>query len=463
MNTSDALNQPRELPSPWRAAGEMAASGLGALVVGIGLLLQLLFRGFAASDSWIFGLLVTKPLIDLTWHWPFFDFGVQEVNAQTIVGLIALSLNLIFLIQRPWDHRIPRIVLIFLAFASFSVLCTPTAEGFNELLRLLTGATFFYSAGSLLAKEKQFDRFAKVLVVVVSIPVLLSFLQLVGAINYYYWDWIGGGAVGRVSGTYPTPLSLVYLLIYVCPLAFYLSTGKKHSPLTRLWGRVFLVAACMALVFTYHRAGYITVVLQGLLWLYLTRGKKAAGALLIVVGLIVILSLGSLATLYGGGQAITDSGLADDEFLRGRGFQWFLFLSSYASSGPFHWIFGNGGSVIPDLDLNLTYVLSPEEPHSDFIRILHAYGIVGLVGYLTIFGLFIRRTLRLLSCKNEFTRDIGRIMLPVLLAVLLLSITTEPMRYPSGVWYLFALGSTLFCVGDGRGHGSKEMEGAVRA
>ncbi len=158
----------------------------------------------------------------------------------------------------------------------------------------------------------------------------------------------------------------------------------------------------------------------------------------------------------------TDSGVVDDEFLRGRGFQWFLFLNSYVSSGPFHWIFGNGGSVIPDLDPKLTYVLSPEEPHSDFIRILHAYGIVGLVGYLTIFGLFIKRALRLLSCKNEFARDVGRIMLPVLLAVLLLSITTEPMRYPSGVWYLFALGSTLFCVGNCNGHVVAVGESSVR-
>jgi hypothetical protein len=39
------------------------------------------------------------------------------------------------------------------------------------------------------------------------------------------------------------------------------------------------------------------------------------------------------------------------------------------------------------------------------------------------------------------------VTLPALIAIVILSITTEPMRYPTAVWYLFAVGSAMFCVG----------------
>jgi O-antigen ligase len=91
-------------------------------------------------------------------------------------------------------------------------------------------------------------------------------------------------------------------------------------------------------------------------------------------------------------------------------------------------------------------VLSPDEPHNDFIRILHAYGIVGLALYVSILGQFFRKAISMLRDPEVFPRCLARIVLLALVSVVLLSITTEPMRYPSAVWYLFALASALYCV-----------------
>jgi O-antigen ligase len=243
-------------------------------------------------------------------------------------------------------------------------------------------------------------------------------------------------------------LSLIFLLIYVFPLAMYLASGKNHSPATKGMATVFLLAASISAAFTYHRVGYIAVALEGLVWLYLKRGKRAV---LVLVGVLVLtasISSSWLVSLYDPlRQAFSGNDeITSEQFLRGRGYQWFLYLNSYVSSGPFHWVFCNGGSVIADLDPDVNYVLSPNEPHSDYIRVWHAYGIVGFSLYLSVLSQFCAAAVRRLRSPDPFARALGQMMLPMLAAFALLSFTTEPLRYPGASWYLFAIGSALFCL-----------------
>lgn len=434
------------------------ATLLGGPLLATGVLAHLFVRRMASSEAWILPLLVAKPFLDLMWQWSFGEYHGQPINIQTLVGLFALLLNGIVLLGRPRDRHLPSLVLVFMALACISLAFTFTSEGLNELLRLLAGVTFFFSAGRLLADQRRFDRFAKALVLVSAIPVFLSFLQLIGLIPYYYWDWINGAPIGRVSGAYPTPLSLVYLLIYAYPLALYLTGSRRSSFALRIWAWIFLATASIALVFTYHRATYIVITMQVLLWFYWTRGKRVVIVAAVALCLVTIAFSHSLTAIFE--QAVlSDSGAVDENLLRGRGFQWALFLGAFYNSTPFHWVIGNGGSVIADLDPNLTYVLDPQEPHNDFIRVLHAYGIAGLGAYLAILIVFARKARHHLRSSDEFAKGIGRVMLLILLAVCLLSMTTEPLRYPSGVWYLFALGAVLFFVTSDAGYECKNKEG----
>jgi O-antigen ligase len=182
----------------------------------------------------------------------------------------------------------------------------------------------------------------------------------------------------------------------------------------------------------------------------MSHGRKTALAFLAVLALVIVLSSGWLRVLYTPVEEVLsgDTDITSGELFRGRGFQWFLFLNSYASSGPFHWVFGNGASIIAGYDPEDTDVDS-SEPHNDYIRILHAYGLVGLLLYLSTLALFLKRTVRLLRSAEEFPRTLARIMLLSLVAILIQSFMMEPMRYPTGVWYLFAMGSALFCVNAG--------------
>jgi O-antigen ligase len=451
----------RDAP-PFLERPEAGASAIvGAVAVTALAAIEGFTRWITESNGWVLFFLVTKPLIDLTWRWQFFRFSQQAVNIQTYVGLAVLALNAIAIVSRSAWRGMPRRVVIFLACATLSVAISPSSGGLNELLRLLAGLTFFYTAGPYLSESSRFDRFAKIFLCAVAVPVVLTFFQAGGVLPYEYFDWNENGELGRASGTYPTPLSLNYFLIYAFPLALYVADGKGQSTLSKWGARLFLLLASLALALTYHRVSYVVIAVQLLLWLFMSRGLKAASLLALVLAVVAFSFSGGLSMLYAPlGQSLSGQvDIRSGEFLRGRGFQWFLFLDSYASGGPTTWALGRGGSVIPGVE-TVEGVLDADEPHNDFIRILHAYGLVGLLLYLSILVLFVRRTFFVLRSNDPFARNLGRITLLALTAFLALSMTTEPTRYPTGVWYLFALGSALFWVGRNVG---RPQIGSLRA
>jgi O-antigen ligase len=444
---STAIPPNAAVPGVARQVGDAASATCGAAAAGAFGVFDVFADWVARSNSWIFFFLALKPLIDLTWRWSFFQFSEQTVNTQAVVGLVVLGLNAIAVVKRAAWHQLPRRVMILLACASLSVIFSPSSWGFNELVRLLAGTTFFYTAGPYLAEPKQFDRFAKVFLCAMTVPVILSFFQWAGVLPYEYWDWLDGHEVGRASGTYPTPLSMSFFLYYAFPMGLSIAGGKKQTIWVKSAVILFLLLASGALAFGNHRTAYVIVALQIFTWLVMTRGRKMLLAFLAALVLVVVLAFSWLSTMYAPvGQALSgEDDFANGNLFRGRGFQWVLFLNSYASSSPFHWVFGNGGSIIAGYDPGDTDVDSVE-PHNDYIRILHAYGIVGLLSYLSVLSLLLRRSIQLLNSSDEFQRTLARIMLLALLAVLIQSVMMEPMRYPTGVWYLFAMGSALFCV-----------------
>src|SRR5262249_14360570 len=151
---------------------------------------------------------------DLTWRWEFLELFNQRVNLQTILAVLAAVLN--FLVALFGRHK-PRYyygVVALLGLAALSVLVTPTSWGVNELIRLFSGASFFFVAGIALGQKKKFDLFAVGFLAIVCVPLILSLFQVAGLLPYEYWDWLDGRETGRASGTYQHPLDIVFLIVY---------------------------------------------------------------------------------------------------------------------------------------------------------------------------------------------------------------------------------------------------------
>jgi hypothetical protein len=415
-------------------------------LVGIGFLaggLVALYFAFSLR-KFVWLLLVTKPLIDLTWRWRFATVAEQGINVQTLIGLLVITVTALAIFLRRQRIVLDTKVIFLVVFAVLSVLFTPTSWGINELIRLITGVSFFFIAGVVLSEEDFFDRFAKGFILAVSVPVVLGLLQKFDVLPFEYWDWIEGQAIGRVSGTYQHPLGLIYFLVYAIPLALYLLTKPSQSLRYRLLLWLFIGLSMVALVFTYHRTALVTIGLGIWFWMVLTRQYGRAMLLAILVGVLTFWLRDWVQLFYTNivdiiqGKVVFSSG----EFLRGRGMNWYLFLHSLFSSHPLFWLFGRGGSVAEGFVPHFGY-WSSNEPHNDFIRILHAYGLIGLGLYLAILFSFLWKSLRLRRMRDPFSHHLGNLMIVVLTSIVLLSVTTEPMRYPTGVWYLFALGSVV--------------------
>jgi len=426
-----------------RIEGTSAALG-GAAAVGTFAALHGLVRWLIKSDAWIFFFLATKPLIDLTWRWEFLQVFNQRVNPQAIVAVLVVVLNCLAAVFGRRKPRYSALVVALLGLATFSVLLSPTSWGMNELIRLFSGASFFFTAGFVLRDKKKFDRFAVILLATVCVPLILSLFQAAGLLPYEYWDWLDGLETGRVSGTYQHPLEMVFFLVYTVPLALYRwEQAEKGSGERIFLAAFFLLGACV-LGFTLHRAGWIAIAAELVIWFGSKRQMKKIlfGSLALVV--LAVLFTGWLSVFF---EPVTEIVTGEADFatgnvMRGRGLIWIAFLNSYANGGPLRWVIGRGDSVA-QVSLPGIVDYAENEPHNDFLRILHAYGLAGLLLYLGLLFVFLREGLRLRGSGVPFQRRTGGILVSSLAGIVLLSLTTEPMRYPTGIWYLFVFASVV--------------------
>jgi O-antigen ligase len=424
---------------------ESAAAAIGgAAAVGTFAAINGLVRWLVKSNAWILFFLTTKPLIDLTWRWEFLQMFNQRVNPQAIVAVLVAVLNCLAAVFGRRKPRYSGAVVALLGVASLSVLISPTSWGMNELIRLFSGASFFFTAGFVLRDKKKFDRFALILLATVCVPLVFSLFQVVGLLPYEYWDWLNGLEIGRASGTYQHPLEIVFFLVYAVPLALYRWEQSEKGSGERVFLFAFSALAAFGLIFTLHRAGWIAIAAELLIWFASRRQIKKIllGTLtLFVVGMFFT---GWLSVFFEPATEIVtgDADFATGNIVRGRGLIWIPFLTSYANGGPVQWVIGRGDSVV-QVSLPGIVEFAENEPHNDFIRILHAYGLAGLLLYLWLLVVFLREGLRFRRSGVPFQRQVGGILVCSLVGIVLLSLTTEPMRYPTGVWYLFVFASIV--------------------
>ncbi len=414
-------------------------------LVASGFLLAILFTLYFVLSPIKFVLifLTTKPLIDLTWRWSFPMLGRQEINIQALIGIWALAIIGLLSILQTKRLVLKAELIVFLALAFSSVLVSISIDNINELLRLFVGVSFFFVAGYVLDNEEMFDRFVQWLIVSVSIPVSLSFLQFLGVLPFEYWDYLDFEQVGRVSGTYQHPVNLTILLIYTIPMAFYLLC-KLNSWYYRLFLWLFIGLSLVAMLLTYHRVSLFVVSLGIILWMVLVKRYKVALLIFSLYVVVIFLFFDRILTLYSSAFDLLEGKVSffDVGFLRGRGVNWYLFLNTLFSSPPWFWIIGRGGSFAEGFVPGYGY-WSFDEPHNDFIRILHAYGVAGLGMYILVLLSFFWMSIQLRCLEDNFSRLLGNLMIVFLGSIVIMSLTIEPTRYPTMAWYLFTTGSVI--------------------
>lgn len=410
-------------------------------VVGALLAVGIIILNLKYPGSFIYIFLISKPLVDLTWQWRFFRILNQDINLQTVLAVYVVMITILILVTmknravtNPW-------IILFSGFSIFSSLLSGNSNSINELLRLISGISFFITVGLVIKTEASVEKFADLFILVVSVPLVISMLQIAGLAPFEYWDWIGGVQIGRATGSYQHPLDLVYYIIYLMPFIYFRLDKFKVSLRSIPYLAIFLLAL-LAVYFTYDRTSFVVLIIQMVIWLIIKRQYRILVIVVSLGFLGVIIFNEKIAVLYSNLIDIIQGKIAfySPDFLRGRGVLWYLFLNSWFTGGPMAWIFGRGVSIASGF-VPLIGTLTTDEPHNDFLRILHAYGLAGLSSYLIILIQFIKYGLRLIKTGDPFANNLGGVLILATTSVIILSLTGEPMRYPSCSWYLFSIAS----------------------
>src|SRR5262249_24929264 len=191
------------------------------------------------------------------------------------------------------------------------------------------------------------------------------------------------------------PLDIVFLIVYAVPLALYRWEQSEKSSRERLFLTVFFLLAVLGLAFTLHRTGWIAIAAEIVLWFASRKQIKKIFLSTVAVLVLGTLFTGWLSVFF---EPVTEIVTGEADFVtgnivRGRGLIWIAFLASYADGGPLRWVIGRGSSVA-QVSFPGIVVYADNEPHNDFLRFLHAYGIAGLLLYIWLLSVFLREGLR---------------------------------------------------------------------
>lgn len=393
----------------------------------------------AVAPVLAFGLVAFKPVIDLFWNVGFGELLGQTLNLQTIAAVSLSGLALVALIHTPRPvNQVEAAAFALCGVAVVSALASLSTSAVAELVRLVSALAAVFVSRLVITSRERLRLLLQLFVASTSVPVVLALLQTAGFLSFQRVEWQAGSYVGRASGTYEHPINLVLFLVMAIPAALYLLSVDRT-----VWRRAlyvgFLVSGFVALLLTTHRVGLIAGCLVLVGWFLLSRRPwliaVAVGGLIVGVGVL----WSQLATLF-------QAALASPTFLRGRGPIWTAFADGWLDAGPLAWVLGSGFPYATS-DVPLLGALFSDEPHNDFLRVLVTYGVAGLTCYLLLVGSIVRSAWRTMRRAGGDDALIGRAVVLGVLAIVVLSLTAEPLRYPSAMWLLLILGTYVASLG----------------
>jgi hypothetical protein len=254
----------------------------------------------------------------------------------------------------------------------------------------------------------------------VMVPVYFSYLQLTGKIPYYEFDVVDGVYGGRISGGYSKPNNFIAMLfpVYMLGLYLWLIKGKKLIGALLIIGVLALVhitglRVAVVIYFGILVTSFIPEITRKVIVFYYRYYLNFLTAITMMIGLCIL---------------FLKKGYVDG--IRGRIPMWqghsyeFFYNSSITE-----FFFGKGLVKLPIKYDTARLVGSLEEAHNNSLRIIITFGILGYLFYCTIM-----RWLVLYINKVDVPGRMKFIYFSCFFFLMLYSITNEPVFYSSIFW-----------------------------
>ncbi|MGC9000839.1 hypothetical protein [Caldisericum sp.] len=381
--------------------------------------------------------LIIAPLVDYSYSLKFI-LGSFEISPNRIfkfLPLIILVYSLPLIRQKLFLWK-----WLFLLFGLSTLgwingLISFPYDATDSYIRFLSSFVFVILAGKILDKQDLLTIF-KFLFLITLIPIMLSYLQFSGIIPYTDFDTIGGLQIGRVSGGYEKQVAMVSYLIG--GFSFALFQFFNVNALSKKFIFLFYIILVFGvIILSTHRASLLVFIIIFFYFIFKYWKRNTVNFLVscLLIAFVVFAILNNfdkLKLLYATSLSLE---IGSGSLLRGRTGFWLDYINNLFYSGVYYVFIGKGHSVL-DVYSGQYLPLMFNEPHSDLIRILHLYGIIGLFVFLFIIFTMIKISLIFRKYANTIPdRFIGDMGIVIGISLFLYSITIEPTRYPSFWWY----------------------------
>jgi len=391
-------------------------------------------------------IFILRPIIDL----PYDNSIIFRINLAGLTAVAVLGLGLVCIISHP-RLRILKFeywLFIYMGIAVFSTLIHISSfSDFAYVIRMLSSLVFVFCVAPQIEKETLIKCY-KLFIFASLIPIIISFMQVVHLVPFTYFDHSMGREIGRASGGYKHPSSLVRVVMFSIIYTFYLMENDWSKGKKKIYAIAYLAIAISSIIISYLRSGYFTLGIIVCLWYFLKYKRnmmklfcRVLGiGFIVILAFIVVYSQGLLQVnlqefkrFFAISNFINKSaGGTSGFYLRGR-FAFIQLLITSLKSSPVHVVlFGNG------VDVSIHNGINMKVADMHFIRLIWNCGFVGFA----VWGFYILGFLRNVWKKKKKSLDKLFINMAICLFVFyfLWGITKEPTTQPNFMYHIFLTG-----------------------
>ena len=342
----------------------------------------------------------------------FFIIGIKFFHGHIKSSLFYKVISTAFIISLIYLYN-----LIYFEFDSTNLAETARfLVGFCPILLLQDFASNRYS-------DEKMIFYLKGILVVTCIPIVITWLQLLGFWEFTYYDYYAMGRIGRPSGGYYQPSALGKIIIFDVLFCYILYIRSIISMKTK---NIIIVALLFTVIVSTHRTSILLVCMAIFIqeFMLLKYHRILFGYMVSILSMaIAFVTVGYFERyflLFSSGFAFN---LETGEGLRGRFGIWSTFYHYFCRIDLIKQFFGVGYEVF--------------EPHNDVLRTIMTTGIFGVCLHILLFSFIY------ILIKTKIDYQYRYLLNLLYLLFILFGITLQPTSYPNFMWLFF---SYCFCI-----------------
>ncbi|MBV8623006.1 MAG: O-antigen ligase family protein [Herbaspirillum sp.] len=356
--------------------------------------------------------------------------GAVSLGLGAAINALIILIAFLFVVEKP--KQLPRWLaapwLVLLAVAAAGVLISPDrGAAIKIVLSLFSYFAVFVCAFYVARTPEDFRSMVKIMIASSIVPALYG----VVSVGLYAR---GGLANFRLQSTFGHPNILAFYLTLVISLGLYVlkSSAFKIGQLSRVVFMGYLLGLFGLLLLTQTRSAWIACFM-----LFLLYGVMFERRYLIYLAILPLLAM--LVPSVQERLMQLDSGNTVQTYAKLNSFAWRVYLweSGLKWMSPTHYLTGYGVESFPYYS-QVFFPLAGKTKwgaHSVFVQWFFDTGLIGMLAYLSIFYMVLRKLMKL----YQLDRLGAAILICTLVEYLVVSASDNLLSYLAFNWYFWLL------------------------